>query len=319
MIAEFPAMMLVALALDRLIGWPDWLYARIGHPVTWAGRLIVSLDARLNQSALPQKPMGVLALILCIGAALLPSAVAQALLSGNVLSILVGGCLAWPLVAMRSLQEHVAAVTMPLVAGELPAARHAVSMIVGRNPDALDEAGVARAALESLAENSSDGIVAPVFWGAVAGLPGIAVYKMINTLDSMIGHRSPRYLQFGWASARLDDLVNLIPARATGALFALACGNPLRAGRVMMRDASRHRSPNAGWPEGAMAGALGVRLSGPRIYDGHVAPEPWLNEGAPDPSPASVTLGLGLYRRAMLLLAAGLMLWSLLPIITGAS
>ncbi|GGF74251.1 cobalamin biosynthesis protein CobD [Paracoccus acridae] len=319
MIAEFPAMMLVALALDRLIGWPDWLYARIGHPVTWAGRLIVSLDARLNQSALPQKPMGVLALILCIGAALLPSAVAQALLSGNVLNILVGGCLAWPLVAMRSLQEHVAAVTMPLVAGELPAARHAVSMIVGRNPDALDEAGVARAALESLAENSSDGIVAPVFWGAMAGLPGIAVYKMINTLDSMIGHRSPRYLQFGWASARLDDLVNLIPARATGALFALACGNPLRAGRVMMRDASRHRSPNAGWPEGAMAGALGVRLSGPRIYDGHVAPEPWLNEGAPDPSPASVTLGLGLYRRAMLLLAAGLMLWSLLPIITGAS
>ena len=312
-------MMLVALALDRLIGWPDWLYARIGHPVTWAGRLIVSLDARLNQSALPQKPMGVLALILCIGAALLPSAVALALLSGNVLSILVGGCLAWPLVAMRSMQDHVAAGAMPLVAGELPAARHAVSMIVGRNPDALDEAGVARAALESLAENSSDGIVAPVFWGAMAGLPGIAVYKMINTLDSMIGHRSPRYLQFGWASARLDDLVNLIPARATGALFALACGNPLRAGRVMMRDASRHRSPNAGWPEGAMAGALGVRLSGPRIYDGHVAPEPWLNEGAPDPSPASVTLGLRLYRRAMLLLAAGLMLWSLLPIITGAS
>ena len=319
MIAEFPAMMLVALALDRLIGWPDWLYARIGHPVTWAGRLIVSLDARLNQSALPQKPMGVLALILCIGAALLPSAVAQALLSGNVLSILVGGCLAWPLVAMRSLQEHVAAVTMPLVAGELPAARHAVSMIVGRNPDALDEAGVARAALESLAENSSDGIVAPVFWGAVAGLPGIAVYKMINTLDSMIGHRSPRYLQFGWASARLDDLVNLIPARVTGALFALACGRPLHAGRVMRRDATRHRSPNAGWPESAMAGALGVRLSGPRIYDGHVASEPWLNGGAPDPSAASVTRGLGLYRRAMLMLAAGLMLWSLLPLFTGAS
>ena len=142
---------------------------------------------------------------------------------------------------------------------------------------------------------------------------------MINTLDSMIGHRSPRYLQFGWASARLDDLVNLIPARATGALFALACGKPMRAGRVMLRDASRHRSPNAGWPEGAMAGALGVRLSGPRIYDGLVAPEPWLNEGAPDPLPASVTRGVGLYKRAMLLLAAGLMVWSLLPIITGAS
>jgi adenosylcobinamide-phosphate synthase len=319
MIAEFPAMMLVALAIDRLIGWPDWLYARIGHPVTWAGRLIVSLDARLNRATLPGRPMGMLALSVCIGAALLPSAFAQALLPGSILGILVGGCLAWPLVALRSLQDHVAAVEIPLLAGDLSAARHAVSMIVGRNPDALDEAGVARAALESLAENSSDGIVAPVFWGAVAGLPGIAVYKMINTLDSMIGHRSPRYLQFGWASARLDDLVNLIPARATGALFALACGNPLRAGRVMLHDASRHRSPNAGWPEGAMAGALGVRLSGPRIYDGHVAPEPWLNEGAPDPSPASVTRGLGLYRRAMLLLAAGMMVWSLLPIITGAS
>ncbi|GHG31852.1 adenosylcobinamide-phosphate synthase CbiB [Paracoccus aerius] len=319
MIADFPAMMLVALALDRLIGWPDWLYARIGHPVTWAGHLIASLDERLNRAAAPGKPMGVLVLIICIAAALLPSAVAQALLPASVPGILVSGCLAWPLVAMRSLQDHVAAVAKPLVAGELPAARHAVSMIVGRNPDALDEAGVARAALESLAENSSDGIVAPVFWGAVAGLPGIAVYKIINTLDSMIGHRNPRYLQFGWASARLDDLVNLIPARATGVLFALVCGNPLRAGQVMLRDASRHRSPNAGWPEGAMAGALGVRLSGPRIYDGHVAPEPWLNEGAPDPSPASVTQGLGLYRRAMLLLAAGLMVWSLLPIITGAS
>ena len=319
MIAEFPAMMLVALALDRLIGWPDWLYARIGHPVTWAGHLIASLDERLNRAAAPGKPMGVLVLIICIAAALLPSAVAQALLPRNITGILVGGCFAWPLVAMRSLQDHVAAVAMPLIAGELPAARHAVSMIVGRNPDALDEAGVARAALESLAENSSDGIVAPVFWGAVAGLPGIAVYKMINTLDSMIGHRSPRYLQFGWASARLDDLVNLIPARATGALFAVVCGKPLRAGRVMMRDASRHRSPNAGWPEGAMAGALGVRLSGPRIYDGLVAPEPWLNEGAPDPLPASVTQGLGLYRRAMLLLAAGLMVWTLLPIITEAS
>lgn len=319
MIAEFPAMMLVAIAIDRLIGWPDRLYARIGHPVTWAGRLVAILEARLNRAELPRRLTGALALALCLMAVLLPSTAVQLLLPDNALGIVLGGVLAWPLVAVRSMHDHVAAVEAPLIAGDLPGARRAVSMIVGRNPDALDKAGVARAALESLAENSSDGIVAPVFWGAVAGLPGIAAYKMINTLDSMIGHRNARFLQFGWASARLDDLVNLIPARGTGALFALASGKPRHASRVMVRDARRHRSPNAGWPEAAMAGALGVRLSGPRIYDGHVAPEPWLNAGAPDPVPASVTRGLSLYRRAMLLLAAVVAAFALLLALTGAS
>lgn len=319
MVTEFPAMMLVALAIDRLIGWPDWLYARIGHPVTWGGRLITVLEARLNRAEFPRRLTGALGLVICLTAVLLPSVVVQLLLPGNALGILVGGCLAWPLIAVRSMHDHVAAVERPLIAGDLPKARRAVSMIVGRSPDTLDEPGVTRAALESLAENTSDGIVAPVFWGAVAGLPGIAAYKMINTLDSMIGHRNARYLHFGWASARLDDLVNLIPARATGLLFALASGRPRHAGRVILRDARRHRSPNAGWPEAAIAGALGVRLSGPRIYDGHVAPEPWLNAGAPDPSPASLTRGLRLYRRAMLLLAAALTLLTFLTNITGAS
>lgn len=312
-------MMLVALAIDRLIGWPDGLYARIGHPVTWAGRLVAALEARLNRRGLPQRAAGVLALMLCLVAAFLPSAALQALLPGGLAGVVAGGCLAWPLVALRSMHDHVAAVERPLGAGDLQGARRAVSMIVGRNPDALDEAGVARAALESLAENSSDGVVAPVFWGAVAGLPGIAVYKMINTLDSMIGHRSPRYLRFGWASARLDDLVNLIPARATGLLFALASSRPRRAGQVMLHDARRHRSPNAGWPEAAMAGALGVRLSGPRTYDGVVSDEPWLNPAAPDPAPADLARGLGLYRRAMALLAASVAVAALLPAVMGAS
>ena len=319
MTAEFSAVMLVALVIDWLIGWPNWLYARVGHPVTWAGHLVALLEARLNRADFSRRLTGAAALILCVAAAFLPFAAAQALLPGHVPGIVLSGVLAWPLVAVRSMHDHVTAVERPLTDGNLREARHAVSMIVGRNPEALDEAGVSRAALESLAENTSDGIVAPVFWGAVAGLPGIAVYKMINTLDSMIGHRSPRYLQFGWASARLDDLVNLIPARATGVLFALASGKPTHTLRVMLRDAGRHRSPNAGWPEAAMAGALGIRLSGPRIYDGHVAPEPWLNAGAPDPSPECLTQGLRLYRRAMLLLGAGLILAALLPFIIGAS
>jgi len=179
-----------------------------------------------------------------------------------------------------------------------------VSMIVGRDPATLDTPGVARAALESLAENTSDGIIAPLFWGAIFGLPGIAAYKAINTLDSMIGHRTPRHNAFGWASARIDDVVNLAPARLTGVLFALASRRPRTSLVVMWRCAAQHRSPNAGWPEAALAGALNIRLSGPRVYHDHIADEPWLNAAAPDPSPNDIARGLSLYRRAMVATAA---------------
>jgi len=204
---------------------------------------------------------------------------------------------------MRSLHEHVRAVAVPLAAGDLPAARGAVAMIVGRDPEQLDREGVARAALESLAENTSDAIVAPVFWGVLFGLPGIAAYKAVNTLDSMIGHRTPRHQAFGWASARIDDFANLIPARLTGLLFALVSTRPRAALGAMWRDARRHRSPNAGWPEAALAGALEIRLSGPRVYHDRVADEPWLNEGAPDPQPDDIARALRLLRFAMLVLA----------------
>ena len=177
-------------------------------------------------------------------------------------------------------------------------------MIVGRDPARLDEGGVARAALESLAENASDGIVAPLFWGAVAGLPGIAAYKAINTMDSMIGHRTNRHEDFGKVAARLDDLVNLIPARLTGLAIALSSRQAQLAMKVMIRDARHHRSPNAGWPEAAMAGALGVRLSGPRIYADRTAQEPWLNADAPDPGAATLKRGLALYVRAMVMCGA---------------
>jgi len=177
-----------------------------------------------------------------------------------------------------------------------------VGQIVGRDTAALDEAAVSRAAIESLAENASDGIVAPVFWGALFGLPGIFGYKAINTLDSMIGHRSERHLWFGWAAARVDDVANFIPARITGLLFALVASRPAAALSCMAGDARRHRSINAGWPEAAMAGALGVRLSGPRSYHGSVTREPWLNERARDPLGEDIQRALKLYFRAMLLL-----------------
>ncbi|ULB10459.1 adenosylcobinamide-phosphate synthase CbiB [Cereibacter azotoformans] len=296
--------MLVAMATDTALGWPDRIHARIGHPVVWMGRLITALDARWNRGTEPQRRRaGVAALGVTVLAAALPAALVQTLLPGGLMGAVLTGLLAWPLVALRSMHEHVEAVADPLERGNLPEARRAVSMIVGRDPAQLDEAGVARAALESLAENSSDGIVAPLFWGLLFGLPGIAAYKAINTLDSMIGHRTPRHEAFGWASARTDDWVNLIPARLTGVLFALVSRSPRTALATMRRDARAHRSPNAGWPEAAMAGALGVRLSGPRNYGDRVSAEPWLNAGDPDPGAAELRLGLALYRRGMGLLA----------------
>nr|WP_233287055.1 adenosylcobinamide-phosphate synthase CbiB [Bradyrhizobium oropedii] len=298
--------MAVAMALDALIGWPPALFARIGHPVTWLGRLINLVDGAWNRDAdapVLRRAAGVVAAILVIAlATAIGWAVQSVLASGWVRAILVG-VLAWPLVALRSLHDHVAAVANPLVSGDITAARSAVAQIVGRDPATLDDAGIARATIESLAENASDGIVAPVFWGALFGLPGILGYKAINTLDSMIGHRTERHEAFGWAAAWIDDLANLAPARLTGLLFVLLAPNRSRAWSCMLRDAHRHRSPNAGWPEAAMAGALDVRLSGPRIYHGHVADEPWLNEGARDPAAADILAGLTLYRRAMMLLA----------------
>ena len=299
---SYAVAMVIAMVVDVLIGWPDGLYRRIGHPVTWIGAMIRGLDRRLNRVAdgdLLRRGAGVVAALAVIGVAAGLAAVVQAALPAGWLGVVLLGVVAWPFVAVRSMYEHVARVAQPLAAGDLAAARLAVSMIVGRDPSVLDEAGVARAALESLAENTSDGIVAPLFWGAVLGLPGIVGYKAINTLDSMIGHRTPRHECFGWASARIDDVVNLIPARLTGLLFALVSGRFSAALRCMGRDAGKHRSPNAGWPEAAMAAGLGVRLSGPRIYGDRQAAEPWLNGGARDPAARDIQAALALYLRAM--------------------
>ncbi|WP_258767252.1 MULTISPECIES: adenosylcobinamide-phosphate synthase CbiB [Bradyrhizobium] len=301
----FAGAMAVAMMVDALLGWPAALFARIGHPVTWIGRLISRLDRDWNRSGdtpLIRRLAGLAAALLVIGICVGAGWIVQGLLPSGWSSILFVGLLAWPMVALRSLYDHVDAVAAPLQADDIDAARLAVAQIVGRDPATLDEAGIARAAIESLAENASDGIVAPMFWGALLGLPGIFGYKAINTLDSMIGHRSERHLRFGWAAARIDDVANFIPARLTGCLFVLVSSRVTKALSCMVRDATRHRSVNAGWPEAAMAGALGVRLSGPRSYHGHVIAEPWLNETARDPQAADLRQGLRLYVRAMLVL-----------------
>ena len=307
--------MLIALVLEALIGWPAWLHARIGHPVTWMGALVAALDRSLNRdswSAGTRRAAGLFVVSITVGTTAAVAGLLTAMLPEGSLGTVLAGILAWPLIATRSLHTHVGAVARPLLVGDLQTARRAVAMIVGRDPQRLDQEGVVRAALESLAENTSDGITAPIFWGLLLGLPGIAAYKAINTLDSMIGHKTERHSAFGWAAARIDDLVNLVPARATGLLFAAVSPRPRSALLCMFRDAKRHRSPNAGWPEAAMAGALQVRLSGPRSYGTRVTNEPWLNAAAPDPSPDDLVRGLSLFRRAIAAFAVLLALLALL-------
>lgn len=304
-------LMLVAWAIELMLGWPGPLFRLFRHPVVWIGALINVMEARLNRPGQPDAVRCMLGCFSTLGvttaAAGIAIVISRALPDNGIgfaLEALVGSAF----IASRSLHDHVVAVARPLGVGNLTAARAEVSMLVGRDTTTMDQPEIARAALESLAENTSDGVVAPIFWGALFGLPGLVGYKAINTLDSMIGHRNERFAAYGGFAARVDDVVNLIPARLTGTLIVLAAASP-EAWRVMIRDARRHRSPNAGWPEAALAGALGVRLSGPRTYAGRLSDEPWLNPGAPDPSTQDVRRGLTIYRRTMafgavLLLAA---------------
>jgi adenosylcobinamide-phosphate synthase len=294
--------MMVAMVADALLGWPNRLFARIGHPVTWLGRLIAALDQRWNRETDAPSTRRAAGIAVTLFVIALAAGIGWALQYVLPRWCLVGlGLLAWPFIAFRSLYDHVAAVRDPLRVGDLGAARSKVAMIVGRDPNQLDEAGIARAAIESLAENASDGVVAPVFWGVLFGLPGIIAYKAVNTLDSMIGHRTARHEAFGWAAARIDDVANFVPARLTGLLFASLAGSEKRSDALscMRKDARHHRSINAGWPEAAMAGALGVRLCGPRSYDGELADEPWLNATARDPVALDITRALETYVGAM--------------------
>lgn len=293
----------VALLADALLGEPAWLYRRLPHPVRLIGNGIAWLEGQLLDPAMPDRRKCRAGVLLLVTVATTSAAIGLALhaaLAELTAGWLVEGLLMSTLLAQRSLAQHVVAVADGLSRG-LDEGRRAVAMIVGRDPDRLDEAGVGRGAIESLAENLSDGVVAPLFWALLAGLPGILAYKAINTLDSMVGHRSERYLEFGWASARCDDLVNLAPARLTGALLCLV-GARKSGWSVMRRDAGRHRSPNAGWPEAAMAAALGVRLAGPRVYGGVTVPDAWMGDGRPDVTPADIRRGVALAWRVWWLL-----------------
>ncbi len=323
----FAGLALVAVAVEAAFGYPDALYRAIGHPVTWIGRLIAWCEGAWNSSRrsfAQRRAFGVVTLLVLLAASLIFGA-AVAWLCGALLPGLAGtilcAVLASSLLAQRSLYDHVAAVATALEKEGVVGGRTAVSMIVGRDTSALDEAAISRAAIESLAENFSDGVVAPLFWMVVAGLPGALAYKAINTADSMIGHKSERYLAFGWASARLDDYVNLPASRLAALWLVLAASlrsglSPARAIAAVKRDARHHRSPNAGWPESAMAGALGIKLAGPRVYGGVRVDDHWMGEGRADLTAVDIRAALGLYRVACAVQAAvvaGLALLTLMP------
>lgn len=284
-------MLALALILDAILGEPDWLWQRVPHPAVLFGRLIDWLVRVLNEGA-NRRAKGVVAVAVLVVAVWLPAW----LLSREIFLGVIEVAGAAVLIAQRSLMDHVGAVAGALRLS-LAQGRVAVARIVGRDPETLDEAGVARAAIESAAENFSDGVLAPAFWFVIGGLPGIAIYKAVNTADSMIGHRSERFVEFGWAAARLDDVLNWIPARLAGMIICLV-GGGRAAMEVMFRDAGLHKSLNAGWPESATAASLGIALAGPRVYGGVLTDDPYLNaEGRKAAGPADIEAAVRLIWR----------------------
>ena len=296
----------LALAVERWLGYPEPLLRLIGHPVMWFGRVITLLETaafRRQRSPDQQRLAGVVSVLILLLTAIVPCLAIQ-----QVLRLIPGGWLVEMLLATSFLaQKELGRAVSAVAAGlrqSLAAGREAVSHVVGRDPNVLDEAGVAGAAVETLAESTSDGVVAPWFWLVLFGLPGIAAYKAINTADSMIGHLNDRYRYYGWAAARLDDFVNLVPARLTAVLVVLACffvpqASPGGAWAAARRDAMKHKSPNAGWPEAAFAGALGLSLGGPRSYEGQVVDLPTMGQGTSRLTAAHIEHALLLYRATL--------------------
>jgi adenosylcobinamide-phosphate synthase len=302
---------LLAMLIELGIGYPEPVLRAIGHPVAWIGALIDCLDRSLNRDATTPIRLGagIVTVAVVVGITGTIAFIIQHQLLRLPFGVFALAVAASSMIAQRSLYRHVANVAAALEKQDLGAGRAAVSHIVGRDTAELDAAGVARAAIESLAENFSDGVVAPVFWMVIAGLPGAALYKAVNTADSMIGHRTPRYAAFGWAAARLDDLINLPASRLAAFLLVTAAAllknaRPAEAWRTLARDAARHRSPNAGYPEAAMAGALGLSLAGPRRYGGVTVNDASMGDGRRDADAGDIRRALALYARADAVLIA---------------
>lgn len=317
---------LVALLIEASFGYPERIARLAGHPVIWLGRMIGWLDRTLNRdsrSDASRRTAGFIAALCIVGVPAIVAFGVEHYLVAFPFGFVIVSVFAGTLLAQRSLHDHVARVALALERDGVDGGRQAVSHIVGRDPNVLDEAGVSRAAIESLAENFSDGIVAPAFWLAVGGLAGGVAYKAVNTADSMIGHRTARHKDFGFASARLDDLLNLPASRLSALLIVAAAAiskdaSASGAWMAVRRDARHHRSPNAGYPEAAMAGALGLALAGPRVYGGILVDDATMGNGRRDAGAKDIRAALALYRRAdaiFIVLVAVLAVLAIAPIV----
>ncbi len=293
----------VALMVERFIGYPDWLVSKIGHPVIWIGKFISLLERNWNNpefSGQKRQISGIYLLVSVTFLTLLLTIPLTILLRLIPLGWLLEALLVTSLLSQKELGDRVAGVHRALQKN-IEAGREAIRHLVGRDHRNLNHTEVSKAAIETLAENSSDGVIAPAFWLVIGGLPGAAVYKTINTCDSMVGYKNERYADFGRASARFDDFVNLLPARLSGVLYCLsaAVGSPKQAAKAckaMRRDAPKHASPNAGWPEAAVAGALDISLGGPRAYNGRITTLPWMGDGERAVRACHIREALGLYQ-----------------------
>jgi len=314
--------LLFALVVDRAVGDPEDAWKRVPHPVVLFGKAVSFFEKTFNRRGLDERDRrtyGMMSILALLIASVMAGLLVSRLFSyAGFVGILAEILIVAVLLAQKSLADHVFAVGDGLRKEGIVGGRKAVSMVVGRDPNSLDRAGVCRAAIESLAENYSDGVVAPAFYYALFGLPGLFAYKMLNTADSMIGHKTPRYRQFGWASARLDDFANW-PAARLSALF-LAVGTWFKRGRpsarksidVALRDHGLHRSPNSGWPESAMAGALDIALAGPRSYAGEQVMEPMQNSaGRKNIGPTDIDSAIEVFWSACSVLTAVVLILSL--------
>ena len=306
-----------AILIDIIFGWPNIIYKAIGHPVTWVGKLIKFFDKKLNNISYSnnfKKMSGLVTLLICSLLVISICILIEKFLNQFSFGMFISMIIIWPLIAINSMHQHVNNILINIQVNNIKLVRKSVSKIVGRNTSKLNKTDLIRASIESLSENTSDGVIAPIFWGLLFGLPGIALYKTINTLDSMIGYKNKEYKDFGWASAKVDDLVNIIPARITGIFYAIVSNNFLFTISTMCKDGHKHVSPNAGYPESAIAGALNIKISGPRFYNNIKRNDPWLNEKGLDPSVKNLKKALMLYKRIIILIITIILLLLILKL-----
>lgn len=302
---ESITLLLIGIFFEICLGWPNIFLKNFSHPVIWIGNLIKLLDNNLNKKEFSHKVkkiLGIFTLLIVIFITLFFFKIITIVLQYYFFEEFFYVVIIWSLMCTRSLYSHIIQIFNDLKRNDIIKARYSLSQIVGRDTKKLKKKAIIRASLESLSESTSDGIIAPIFWYFLFGMYGLIIFKIINTLDSMIGYKSKKYLAYGYASAKVDDILNILPSRLTGLIFVSLSFKPFETFKTMISNASKSTSPNAGWPESAFAGALSVRLGGPKTYHGILNNDKWLNGECSDPTINDLREGIKLYIKSVILI-----------------